>query len=554
MFRLVALLVLAAILPAQSILRVPSFWPPQTLDPHLRYDQHHLRYFSQIFESPFEMGLGKEGLAEVRPAVCTLPEISEDGKQLILRLNRGVRFHDDACFEGGKGRAVTIEDLRYMFLRIADPKTESPMWNLLEYMIKGLDDWRDRCLREKISDYELKVEGLQVDEGRLTIHLRRPYPALPGLLTQPWASIVPPEAIRKYGSSFGEKPVGTGPFRFARWDALGTVRLVKNPGYRIPRKPYIDELRFEKTDVENVATRFFEGYLDVIDTLGKPRTRVFDSKGRLKRDLARKGYTLADGVPLQIHYMTFGFKNRFLAKKEIREAISLAIDRQTFVDRVFAGRCLVANSPVPPVFPESVVASQVRSRVAKRDVKQAKALLAKAGHPEGKGLPEFILDVPSNGEIVPETQKAVDGLIAELAAVGVKVQQRTETYPTFLERARKGQVQMGWVSWFADYPDVENFLLLFRGPGPDGDFGYNYGHYHNEEYDRLYRRMARLYPGPERTVLVEQMLRLLAEDLPWIYLGFPVQALAVRPGVQGMRYNLLNFSFRDVWVEKGRKR
>lgn len=555
MFRLCALLLLAGLVSGQSILRVPSFGPPETLDPQLRYDQHHLRYFAQIFESPFEMGLDDKGLAVLRPAVCTLPEISEDGRSLILRLNRGVRFHDDPCFEGGKGREVTLEDLRYTFLRLADPRTESPMWALIEGSIKGLDAWREKCKKQKFADYDVDVAGLQVGEGRFTIRLSSPYPVLPALLTQPWASVLPREALRKYGSSFGERPVGTGPFRFKAWDALGTVRLVKNPSYRISTKPYVDELRFESVPVEKVASRFFEGYLDIIDTLGKPRNEIFDARGRLKSKLRREGYTIADAVPLQLHYMTFGFKNKYLAMKPIRQAICLAIDRQAFIDRVFGGRCRIADSPIPPVFPETVVADQVRNDLTKRDVKRARGLLAKAGFPGGEGLPEFILDVPSAVELMPDTRRGVEGMVANLAEIGIKAQVRTETFGTFLDRAKRGQVQMGWVSWFADYPDVENFLLLFRGaePGSD-DYGYNYGHYGNEEYDRLYRRMARLYPGPQRNLLIEKMLRILVEDVPWVTIGYPIQSLASRPGVQGVKYNLLNFSYRDVWVQEKKKR
>ena len=474
------------------------------------------------------------------------------GLTLTLTVRPGIRFHDDGCFEGGTGREVGPQDVRYMLMRHADPGVQSIYYGaFVAGRIKGLDQWREQAESDGFADYEAEVEGLTVKGRSLTIRLSSPYPQLYSLLTQPWASIVPREAVQRYGSGFGERPVGSGPFLFKERDALGTIVMVRNPRYRIPGKPLIDELRFEHVpDIKVRTKRFMSGDLQVVDLWSHNSPEFLDRFGRIRPALRRKGMRVAPGTELEISYFIFNCKNALLGKKQVRQAMCLALDREAFVKAAAGPGQRLANLPFPNTFPESAMFDQAAAyRFATPNLEEARKLLAAAGHPGGKGLPEFIFDFP--GSLGPKELAAYAIFEKSMAAIGLKFQRRDGTFDRFMERARSGDLQLAWVRWYADYPDVENFLLLLRSnENPVGNF--NYGSYKSGEYDRLYDRMARLYPGAERNELVKQMVRIVQEDCPWLMLYYSRSDRVVGRGVSGYRHNVTNLSMRDVGLRSPR--
>ncbi|MAG58226.1 MAG: hypothetical protein CMJ83_18220 [Planctomycetes bacterium] len=540
-----ALLIVA--LPAQKVFHTYTQWAPTTLDPQLVNHAAYLRYHAQLFESPLEMGFGERGHCDIRPGICFKPIISEDGLTITLRVQQGIRFHPDACFKDGKGRQVTAADLRYMFMRHADPSHPSVYWeSFLAGRITGLDAWRRRAQDHGVADYDAKLAGLIAEKDVFRLRLTAPYPTLISLLTQPWASIVPSEAVRRYGTGFGTAhPIGTGPFRFKSKDALGTVVLVKNTDYRMQGWPHIDEVRFEVVDdLDKRTTRFLNGDLHVLDVWANNADRLLNRFGLIQTALRRKGIRYTYSPPLEVSYFYFNLKNKILAKKGVREAFAYAIDRRALAKIVDGPGYQLANSPLPRVFPESAPVDAKPYLYDKRSPGRARKCLKDAGFPEGKGLPEFVFDCP--GELAEKDRRAMALVKANLAEIGIKVQLREEKdFNAYMKRVGEGDVQIGWTRWYADYPDAENFLILFRShESPTGTF--NYGMYKNPEYDQLYDKMSKLYPGPERTEIITKMVDLIRHDVPWVFLYYPRHGMLVQKGVFGFRNNVLNYSLRDV--------
>lgn len=539
------LCLLCGLTGAQAPLQVSAGAPPAGFDPHRTTDPGSFLFWAQVYETPVEIGLDPGGHLELRRAVCTPPLISEDELTLTLRVLAGSRFHDDACFPEGKGRVAGPRDVRDMFLRHADPRTRSPWWEpFLAGRIVGLDAWRRRARKHGFGDYDAEVAGVRVEGDRVVLRLVQVYPQLPGLLSQPWASLVPREAVRRYGN-LDEHPVGSGPFRFAGRDELDTFRFLPASGGG-DGSPGVEELRISVIpEVERRLRRFESGALHVLPLVPSIAGDFVDSAGRLRRKWRKRDVRIREAPPLAVSYVVFNTQHEVLGKPAVRRALTLAVDRKAFVDRAYGPRALLADSPVPPVFPEAAAVAARPYELAEQDVERARSLLAGAGHPDGRDVPLLVLDVPGLQPGSPG-ERAARGLLADLEALGIEGQLRAEPFAVWQQRVHAGDLHMAWVSWFADYPDAENFLGLFNGSPDPGDNPFNYGRYADPEFDKLYSRIARTYAGARRSHLVARAVDILRRDAPWIFLAFPRPLHAVQPEVMGFRPNLLNQSLAGV--------
>lgn len=534
---------------AESIFRTYGFGAPPTFDPHVRNEPWLFRIQAQLYEAPLEMAVDGRGRAYVKGGVFRRPAHLDAGQRLVFRVTEGVRFHPDPCFEreDGSGREVTGEDLAYLFRRHADPKTASPFFApFLAGRIVGLDAWRERAIRDGFADHDAAIEGLEVTEDGLVVRLTAPYPQFEGLLTQPWSYLVPREAVRRYGSGFGQRPIGTGPFRLDRVDELGTIRFVRFEGYRLKGLPHLAEVRFENVPEPDLrAQRFRAGDLQVEYLWEGNRREWLDENGRLDARWRNRGYRVTDGPALAITYVTINHLHAFLKKPGVREALALATDRRAFAKAILGNPDFAWGAPVPPGLPEAQAIEELEDPHAKPDFAAAAEALAKAGHPKGKGLPTLVMDVPG---LQPNTAyaRAVDRLIAEWARIGVTVELRAGDFATWQQRVRRGDMQMALVRWFADYPDCENFLGLFRSAAEGDELSSNYGRFSDKAYDAMYDRFAVMRSGPARTRLVAEMVQHLRGRTPWIFLAAPREQLLLGPGVGYFRHNLLNHTLRDV--------
>ncbi|HEY6064375.1 MAG TPA: ABC transporter substrate-binding protein, partial [Chitinophagaceae bacterium] len=157
-------------------------------------------------------------------------DISDDRKTYTFHLRNDVFFQDDGAFDQGKGRKLTAKDVEYSFNRIIDKRVASP------------GSWI----------FNRKVDSLQpfkaTNDSTFQLRLLRPYHPILGILSMQYCSIVPKEAIEKYGADFRRHPVGTGPFQFVTWEEGQALVLRKNPGYFEKdsagnRLPYLDGIK-----------------------------------------------------------------------------------------------------------------------------------------------------------------------------------------------------------------------------------------------------------------------------------------------------------------------
>ncbi len=502
-----------------------------SLDPAQSSNEATNEVVPNMFEGLLQYHYLKRPLVVIPLLAEALPQVSKDGLTHTFKIKKGVRFHDSTAFPNGKGREVTAQDFVYSWKRLADPASKSEGWWIFDGKIKGLNEWRDRLSKGEAT-YDTPVEGLSApDTHTLVVKLAKPYYQLHYVLTMAYASVVPREAIEKFGAEFMNNPVGTGPYLFESWIRGNKVTLNKNPnwhGESYPTEgepgdkeagllvdagkalPFIDRLVFHEMPEDQ--PRWLNLMKGAVDFSGIPKDSfdaAVQNQKELKPELGAKGIRLFIYPWPDVVYMGFNMEDSLVGKNpELRKALCYAYDQKTASQKFYNDRVLTAHSPIAPDMdgydPEFKLPCKEYS------LSKAKEALKKAGFPEGKGLPpiEYSTNASTTG------RQFAEYTAQQLEKIGVKLNIVTNSWPQFQDRLRNKKAQMFGLAWGADYPDAENMLQLFYGrnvsPGP------NNTNFKNKDFDSLYEQAQKLPSGPERTRLYKKMRDIFARELPWI--------------------------------------
>jgi len=538
----------------------------RTLDPVAVGDTASHRICAQIYEGL--VAYNQETLA-VDPCLAERWEISPDGKLYTFYLRKGVHFHDDPCFPGGKGREMTAEDVVYSFRRVCDPIALGTGFWLVDGRVVGATEYnqaRQAFLEKHPNFWELGDEegqGKGVTGFRalsryvFQIELVRPFAPFLKVLAMSYFFVTPPEAVRQYGptnnppgrDTFFKHPVGTGPFTLERWEPDVEIILRANPGYwgrdKQGRKlPYIDgAYMVSRRDPHTAFMEFEEGNSDIAGVPDQDWDRVMNPDKTLKEPYASR-FVMETAPTLTTFYYGFNMtKEPFKGNKALRQAFNYAIDRAAIIDKIYRGVGFPAYGPIPPGLP----GYDPNNRRYEYDVAKAKKLLAEAGYPEGKGLDEIVLHVSGAADAPDRTSVAV---MEQLRLINVKVRLKSQPWPLHLESIDRGEAVFFRLGWVADYPDAENFLALFitrnHNPGPNSTL------YSNPEYDRLYDE-AMLEPvEAKRAVLYRQMADIIVDDCPWLFTTYDETISLRQPWVTNYPLNALGIAyFKNIILTRG---
>lgn len=474
---------------------------------------------------------------DIEPCLAeSLPSISEDGLLWRIRLKKGIRFTDDPCFPGGKGREITARDFIHGIKRLADVRTRSTGWWLFEGKVEGLDAFRESTAalnKGAKADYFSDIAGLTApDDYTVQIRLTRPCPYFKYILTMGYTAFFPREAVAYYGEEFLNHPVGTGPYVLKEWRRSLRLVFERNPSYRhgfYPSEgeerdraaglledagkalPLIDRLElYIFTESQPMILNFLRGNLEQSGIPKDDYNNIVLPNKSLKEEYGEKGIELNRYEDLDLTYTVFNFADTLLARhKKLRQAISLAEDVEKTIELFYNGRAIMAQSPIPPGMFGYEAA--FRNPYRRYDPEKARQLLAEEGFPGGRGLPE--LEYLTMSETT--SRQMAEKFVMEMAAIGIKARIEAVTWPEFLKRIKERKCQIAGLAWVADYPDPENFLQLLYGPNEAP--GENTANYRNAEYDSLYRLISVMPDGPERLDHIRRMKGIVAEDCPWIF-------------------------------------
>ena len=478
---------------------------------------------------------------ELKPNLAAaMPEISDDGLVYTIHIKPGVRFIDDPAFTAGKGRELTASDVVYSLKRHFDPNNRSQGSWLWTERIVGLDAWgRDGA------DYDKSVDGLQaVDAHTLKITLLRPYPQLPFTLATGFSSVVPHEAVTKYGRELSIHPVGSGPFKIGKFDTAKAV-LLPNPYFR--KEPV--DLKYEGYDpkihaglnLEKIQGRSppFVDRLE-IDFISETAARwnsftkgnevqytsvpveQIDSVLEKKQPVTLKAkwadkYHSASGVEAGFVYTSLNMEKPYIGhsddprvdarNKALRCAIRDAMDWPARNSRFYAGIGVAFPGVVPPA--ASDLYKKLSSDSITRNLARARAELKTAGW-NGDNLPELTYGFVNNvttRQIFEQTR----GFLTEIGFPSAKIKPVSfATFGDYNKAVKTSQLDIISLGWGLDYPDAENTLQLFYGPNHTP--GSNNANYLNPEFDALFEQSAVMQPGPERAELYQKMSQMVLDD------------------------------------------
>ncbi|MCA9057372.1 MAG: hypothetical protein KDA85_02695, partial [Planctomycetaceae bacterium] len=329
---------------------------PKSLDPVRGSTVYENQCITQVYETLCQYKYFKRPF-ELEPLLLEEMPQTEDGVTYRFRLRDDIYFHDDPCFPDGVGRKLVSADVFYSWKRLADNKTQSKSWWLLENTIAGMDEYRRIQNEADHFDYDAPVEGMTVINDReFEVVLQKPMTRFLWTLAMFQLSVVPREAVEMYGPKFVRHPVGTGPYvvRDGDWRVGVSINFHRNVKYReawfptewMPedeadgltggagtRLPILDEIlvTFYAQD-QPMWLMFLSGANDFAQVPAENYTEAFNPRsGKLRRSLTSQG---VKGYPvplLDFIFKGFNMEDELLGgyteqKKALRQAICLAQD------------------------------------------------------------------------------------------------------------------------------------------------------------------------------------------------------------------------------------
>ena len=524
-----------------------------TIDPAACYDTICNVPVAQVYESLYEFEYLKRPYS-LRPLLADgQPQISKDRLTYTFKIKKGIKYHDSDLVP--KGREVKAQDFVNQIKRLAFMGTNSRGLWLFDGKIKGLNEWREKVQTDLNQFFSEPVEGLSApDDQTFVIQLKYPYPQLLYAMAMTFTSPIPEEAIKAAKNDFSTKAIGTGAYFITNYNSIQGVDLKKNDSYSTSvyptegdrwsrengllkdsgaKLPFMDKVRLVVIkEAQTDWLNFLKKKIDMINLTKDHYHVALTPVGKLKPEIIKDEIVLQASPTLIYWWIAFNMKDPVVGKNlNLRKAIAYGVNIEKYIELFTYNVGQKSNSIYPPGVPGYSPAAELPY---KYDLALAKEYLKKAGYPDGKGLAPLKFDIRGS-----DTRRRQMGeyIQQELRSLGIKVEVVINTFPAFLEKARKGQLQFWQGGWVLDYPDAENVLQLLSSQNlPPGQ---NYFNYENSDYDKLFQEVRVIEDGKRKFELMQKMEDLVNADLPWVMQYY------ARNYILSHKY-LKNFLYSDI--------
>jgi peptide/nickel transport system substrate-binding protein len=482
-----------------------------SLDPAFAKDNADIWAINQLFNGLVQM----DETLNVQPCIAKSWSISEDARTYSFFLRNDVQFHKHELFGNDSTRTVKASDFEYSFSRLLDKKIASPgSWTLN------------------------KVEAFTaVNDTLFQIRLKQPFPAFLGLLTMKYCSVVPKEIVEHYNSNFRSHPIGTGPFKFKRWEENLKLVFRKNEFYFETNSvgeqlPYLEAVAISfLPDKQSEFLQFAQGNIDFVSGLDASyKDEILTANGDL-RPLYEPEVNMIRGPYLNTEYLAFFMETKVPALQSdmLRKAINYGFDRKKMMTYLRNGIGIPAHGGfIPKGLPgyDDSIGFYFQPEKAKQLVEQFKT-------ETGISNPEITITTTSN------YLSFCEYIQRELQSIGISVNVDVIPPATLKDAKANGKLDLFRASWVADYPDAENYLSLYysKNFAPNGP---NYTHFKNELFDQWYEDAFTITDTKKRELLYTKMDSLIMSKTPVVPLFYDEVVRFTRKEVSGLGINPIN--------------
>ncbi|MDG1730314.1 MAG: ABC transporter substrate-binding protein [Algibacter sp.] len=482
-----------------------------TLDPAFSRTLQDNSVCNQLFNGLVQL----DSDLNILPSIAKHWTISEDGLKYSFSLREDVYFHKHKLFGKDSTRAVIAQDFAYSLNRLRDEKIAAPgSWVL-----------------NKVNDFEA------INDTLFEITLKQPFPAFIGLLTMKYCSVVPKEIVEYYGTDFRSKPIGTGPFKFKRWEENIKLVFRRNDHYfetdnKGKSLPYLEAVAITfLPDKQSEFLQFAQGNIDYVSGLDASyKDELLTADGRL-RDSYTETVNMIRGPYLNTEYLGFYLDSESpeIQSELIRKAINYGFDRKKMMVYLRNGIGNPANGGFIPIgLPgyNKSIGFTYKPEKAKQLVEQFKI-------ESGITNPEISLVTTSN------YLSFCEFIQRELEKTGLTINVDVMPEATLRSARSNGKVDMFRSSWIADYLDAENYLSIFysKNFAPNSS---NYFHYKSTAFDSLYNKAFTITDIEKRKHLYTTMDSMAMQKALMVPLFYDEVVRFSRKNIKGLGINPIN--------------
>jgi oligopeptide transport system substrate-binding protein len=504
-----------------------------SLDPVFAVNQANIWGVNQLFNGLIQLN---ENL-EPQPCIAKSWQISDDGLTYTFNLRNDVFFHDNEVFKNGKGRKVIAGDFVFSFNRLLDREVASPgAWIFNTVSFEEIPNSINNSINKIYSFNAL-------NDSCFTINLKHPFPPFLGLLSMQYCSVVPHEAIEKYGTDFRRNPVGTGPFKFKMWKEGVKLIYLKNENYfeksGNERLPFLDAVSITfLIDKQSAFLEFVKGKLDFMSGIDASyKDELLTKRGEInpkyknKFKLISQPYLNTEYLGIMVDTTKSGFKNNPLKHKAIRKAINYGFDRKKMLRYLRNNIGTPGNYGMIPLGLPSFDSAKMSGY--SYDPDKSRQLLAEAGFLNLESLPEITLTTNSD---YLDLCKYIQHQLGE---IGISIKINVNPPASLKELKAQAKLPFFRASWIADYADAENYLSLFYSKNfcPNGP---NYTHFANKEFDKLYENAQLQVNDSLRYIQYRKMSNLIMEESPVVILYYDRILRFLQNNIHGLEGNAMN--------------
>jgi ABC-type oligopeptide transport system substrate-binding subunit len=499
--------------PAAQALR--RYWPARmgALDPAWRSSTEAARLIEQLFSGLVELNAD----FDIVPLLARGWELSEDGRQYLFHLRRDTAWSD--------GTPLTAHDFEFAWKRVLDPATGATESAAYLFDIKGARAFHSG---QHTAD-DVGVRAL--DDFTLRVELEEPVGHFLHLLAYHIAAAVPRHAIAAHGIKWTDPQhiVTHGPFRLESWTPHETIVLMRDPNYRGQFSGNL--MRIELTLGVNISKDV------LLDRYAANQSDQVISGATILERLRQRFSTEYQRLPAALTtYLAFDATRPPFDDARVRRALAHTIDRRELTQVLLQG----ASSPAlggltPPGLPGHT--EQIGLHY---DPARAQQLLAEAGYPGGRGVPEIVATVADAGEATRVTNEYLSNRWRDL--LGLRVTWNALDVLTFQAAMNKHTPQLYRESWAADYPDPDDFLrLALHQP---------HSRWHNERFEQLLESARRMTDAVERLKFYQAADRLLMDEAGVIPLTYGYYHCWSKPWITRFPASPLKVTYwKDVIIE-----